>query len=96
MVHRQYALVDGALLKWARESARFDLESAAKKLGVPAQRLDAWERGELRPTMNQLRKLANTYKRPIAVFYLPEPPTEFQALRDFRVLAASGRPRQCA
>ena len=92
MVHRQYALVDGALLRWARESARFDPESAAKKLGVPAQRLDAWERGDLRPTMNQLRKLANTYKRPIAVFYLPEPPTESQALRDFRVLSTSGRP----
>jgi Zn-dependent peptidase ImmA (M78 family)/DNA-binding XRE family transcriptional regulator len=89
MAQRQYALVDGALLKWARESARFELDSAAKKVGVPAQRLDAWERGELRPTMNQLRKLANTYKRPIAVFYLPEPPTEFQALRDFRTLPNS-------
>lgn len=90
MVERQYALVDGELLIWARESARFDLESAAKKIGVPPHRLDAWEQDELRPTMKQLRKLANVYKRPIAVFYLPEPPKDFQALRDFRALP-SGR-----
>lgn len=94
MAERQYALVDGELLRWARESARFDPDSAAKRIGVPPHRLEAWEQDKLRPTMKQLRKLANVYKRPIAVFYLPEPPTEFQALRDFRSLASDNAPER--
>lgn len=34
-------------------------------------------------------KLAGIYKRPLAVFFLPEPPFGFQALRDFRRLPAT-------
>ena len=41
--------------------------------------------------MPQLRKLARVYKRPLAVFYLPTPPTDFQAIHDFRRLHDTGR-----
>lgn len=50
------------------------------------ERLASWEQGERRPTIPQLRKLARAYKRPLAVFYLPKPPKDFLALRDFRRL----------
>ena len=74
------------MLVWARESARMDTETAAKKAQVSPARLELWESGEARPTINQLRKLSRAYRRPIAVFYLPEPPTDFQPMRDFRRL----------
>jgi Zn-dependent peptidase ImmA (M78 family)/DNA-binding XRE family transcriptional regulator len=80
------ALVRPQLLAWARQSAGLELEVAAKKAGVKPDRLESWERGERRPTIKQLRTLGNIYKRPIAIFYLPEPPAGFQALRDFRRL----------
>lgn len=80
------ALVKGEMLIWARNSAGLDLESAAKKAQVAAQRLQSWENGDRRPTIKQLRKLGKVYKRPIAVFYLAEPPARFQTLRDFRRL----------
>lgn len=80
------ALVRPALLLWARKSAGLSVVQAAKKVQVKAERLESWERGERRPTVKQLRKLANTYKRPLAVFYLSEPPKDFQAIRDFRSL----------
>lgn len=80
------ALVNPRLLEWARRSAGLEPEQAAKKAQVTLQRLESWERGESRPTIKQLRKLGNIYKRPIAVFYLPEPPEGFQVLRDFRRL----------
>jgi Zn-dependent peptidase ImmA (M78 family)/DNA-binding XRE family transcriptional regulator len=80
------ALVRPQLLAWARMGAGLDLEAAAKKVGVKPDRLESWERGERRPTIKQLRTLGNIYKRPIAIFYLPEPPVGFQALRDFRRL----------
>lgn len=80
------AFVQPQLLAWARGSAGLELEAAAKKAQVKPEKLESWERGERRPTIKQLRKLGNVYKRPIAVFYLPEPPVGFQALRDFRRL----------
>jgi len=80
------ALVQPQLLAWARTSAGLELLVAANKAQVKPQRLESWEQGESRPTIKQLRKLGNIYKRPIAVFYLSEPPVGFQALRDFRRL----------
>src|SRR4030042_4366060 len=80
------ALVEPRLLGWGRRSAGLDIESAARKVQVKRECLERWERGESRPTLTQLRKLGRAYKRPIAVFYLPEPPEDFQALRDFRRL----------
>lgn len=86
MPARVEALVEPPLLKWARESAGLDTESAAKKAGVKTERLESWEAGERRPSIVQLRKLAHIYRRPIAAFYLPEPPTDIQTPRDFRRL----------
>ncbi len=76
------------VIKWARESARLSLEQAAKKVKRPVSDLMAWEDGTLKPTMPQARKAAEVYKRPLAVFYLPEPPRGWQVLRDFRTLPA--------
>jgi Zn-dependent peptidase ImmA (M78 family)/DNA-binding XRE family transcriptional regulator len=86
MPPRVEALVEPSLLRWARESAGLDSELAAKKAGVKPERLGSWEAGERRPTIVQLRKLAHIYRRPIAVFYLPEPPADIPAPRDFRRL----------
>lgn len=72
------------LLVWARNTAGHTIETASKKLGISAERLQAWESGAEKPTFAQLRHLGMTYKRPIAVFYLSEPPTTFEAIRDFR------------
>ena len=92
MAQRIEAMVKPEMLVWAREGARLDIETAAKKAQVAPERMRLWESGEARPTINQLRKLANAYKRPIAVFYLPEPPSSgFQAMRDFRRLPVSAK-----
>jgi Zn-dependent peptidase ImmA (M78 family) len=86
MARTAEALIDPALLVWARRSSGVDLEAAAKRAGVDAARLELWEAGEARPTVAQLRQLARLYKRPLAIFYLPEPPTDFLPLRDYRRL----------
>jgi Zn-dependent peptidase ImmA (M78 family)/DNA-binding XRE family transcriptional regulator len=74
------------MLVWARETASLKQEETAHALGVPVERIQEWERGDSSPTVNQLRRMAERYKRPLSVFYLPEPPQGFQALRDFRRL----------
>jgi Zn-dependent peptidase ImmA (M78 family)/DNA-binding XRE family transcriptional regulator len=78
------ALANPALLIWARQSASLTQESVAKKLGVKVDRIRAWESGQERPTVAQLRNFAAATKRPLAVFYLAEPPRTFDALHDFR------------
>ncbi len=80
------------ILVWARTSAGFTEDAAAKKLNVKPERLLAWESeaNNLFPTIKQLRNMARVYKRPLAVFYLQEVPLRFQVMRDFRRLPGTG------
>ncbi|MET8438460.1 ImmA/IrrE family metallo-endopeptidase [Streptomyces sp900116325] len=78
------ALVEPTVLRWARESIGLSPLAAARKIKVPDDRISAWEAGQSHPTISQLRRAADAYKRPIAVFFLAEPPTTFDTLRDFR------------
>jgi Zn-dependent peptidase ImmA (M78 family)/DNA-binding XRE family transcriptional regulator len=80
------AIVKPKMLVWAREDAGFSQEEAANKITVKTEILLRWESGDRRPTIIQLRKLAKAYKRPLAIFYLPEPPKGYQALKDYRHL----------
>jgi Zn-dependent peptidase ImmA (M78 family) len=91
MTRRIKALVKGKILSWARETAGFSLGEAAIKLDLDAGRLAAWEAedGDA-PTVPQLRRLADLYRRPLAVFYLADVPTTFQVIRDFRRLPGTG------
>ena len=72
------------ILKWARESARITEEIAAAKVPVSVEKLREWESGESFPTIVQAQKLAKAYKRPFALLFLSEIPTDFQPLRDLR------------
>lgn len=80
------ALITPSVMRWARESAKLSVEEAASKIGRPIEDMTAWEEGTSRPTIPQARKTSEVYKRPFAVFYLPEPPKDFDTLRDFRSL----------
>jgi Zn-dependent peptidase ImmA (M78 family)/transcriptional regulator with XRE-family HTH domain len=81
---RLAALVNPKVLAWARRMAGLDVEEAARKAGVKPDRLVAWEVGDLRPTIRQLRKLSDTYRRPLAVFFLETLPPDDATPRDFR------------
>lgn len=61
---------------------------AAERIGVKADRLASWESGELRPTIKQLRTVANVYRQPFAAFYLATPPDIFAPpVHDYRRIA---------
>ena len=90
MADRVYADIEPSLLGWARQSARLQLADAARKAHVRPGDLSDWEEGRGKPSLPQLRKLARAYKRPLAVFYLPTPPADFQAMHDFRRLQDTG------
>ena len=78
------AYITPEVLKWARESARMSIETAAAKVSVDPMRLKEWEEGLSLPTIHQGETLAKAYRRPFALFFLPEVPRDFQPLQDFR------------
>ena len=90
------ALVNADVVRWARNSAGFDLDDAAKKIGVSSDKLLLWEEGEARPTIKQLFKLSNVYKRPATTFYLSEVPQKptLQYRGDYRRLPGIAEDKQ--
>ena len=78
------AYITPNVLKWARESARMSEETAASKVPVSLEKLKEWEEGTDQPTIHQAETLAKAYRRPFALFFLPEIPRDFQPLQDYR------------
>ena len=64
------------ILKWARERSGYTVETIATALNRDVSIVNDWESGERALTYVQLEKLADKYKRPIAIFFFPEPPEE--------------------
>ena len=79
--------VQPALLKWARESAHLSMEDVAASFKKSVEEIEAWELGVNAPSYTQLEKLAyNLYKRPLAIFFLPNKPAEPKPEAEFRAL----------
>jgi Zn-dependent peptidase ImmA (M78 family)/transcriptional regulator with XRE-family HTH domain len=89
--------VNPKILVWARETAGFSQDEAARKLisGAKAtERLAALEAGELEPSRPLLVKMAERYRRPLVAFYLTEAPDPSPKGVDFRTLAAVPTPEE--
>lgn len=75
------------VLRWARVSMGMSVEDVARKMGKDVSAVLSWETGTSSPTYVQLEKLAyEVYKRPIAIFFFPEPPEEETPEDSFRTL----------
>jgi Zn-dependent peptidase ImmA (M78 family) len=71
------------LLRWARNRASRDVASLSK----PFPKLEAWERGEVQPTLKQLERFAKATHTPVGYLFLDEPPEEQVPIPDFRTTA---------
>jgi len=82
--------VNGDVLRWARETAGLSIDDVIEKLhrkGVTYKTVLAWEAEIESPTYTQLERLAyEIYKRPLAMFFFPEPPEEATPKQSFRTL----------
>ena len=86
--------ISPSILTWARETAGLSREDAATRLGLSSSsrstaidKLDAFERGDAKPTRVQLLKIAATYNRPLTAFYRLTPPVSGGSGEDFRTLS---------
>ncbi len=82
--------VNPAVLRWARKTAGLSVEEVVLKLkrkSITANTVTAWERGDSSPDYLQLETLSyKIYKRPLAIFFFPEPPIEETPKQAFRTL----------
>jgi Zn-dependent peptidase ImmA (M78 family) len=95
MAPRVKALINPALITWARQSVGFTMAEAATRLDVDEGQLAAWEAvpGADAPSIPQLRKIAALFRRPLAVFYMAAAPEGFLVMRDLRRLPGAGARR---
>jgi len=70
------------LLRWARERAGFSVGALTRRF----PQLEAWERGEARPTLKQLESFAKATYAPVGFLFLEEPPVERIPIPDFRTV----------
>ena len=68
--------INPTIIKWARERSGYTLQEIAKSFKKDIATISNWESGAAAPTYIQLEKLADKYKRPVAMFFFPEPPHE--------------------
>jgi Zn-dependent peptidase ImmA (M78 family) len=65
--------INPQVLVWAREASGTTLAEAEGKFGK--DKLTNWENGTDFPTYPQLKTIGEFYRKPIAVFFFPQPPT---------------------
>ncbi len=82
--------INPEMLRWARERAGLDPIALLKRF----PKLDAWEQGELEPTLKQLESFAKATHAPLGFLFLPTPPDEPLPIPDFRTMGVArlGRP----
>lgn len=83
--------VKPAVLEWARKTAGFSLDDAAKAIGLDdargvsgADRLARMETAETEISRQLLGRMAERYRRPLIAFYLDAPPPVGERGEDFR------------
>lgn len=87
MKHEPVVGIQPEVIRWARQTVGLSISEVAQRLKRPEDEVEAWEAGEASPSYPQLEKLAyQIYKRPLAVFFLPEPPEEVTPACEFRTL----------
>jgi Zn-dependent peptidase ImmA (M78 family) len=86
------AVVTPSALRWARESIGYELEDAAERIGVTAEKLAAAERGDAYLTLRQAEEAARRYERPLAALFVSQPPVEEPLEAQFRRLPGAPEP----
>ena len=72
------------VLSWAVDESGYTDAQIADHIGVSADDLTSWKRGDTRPTLTRMRKLATKLHRQLATFLLPAPPKSAPLQVQFR------------
>ncbi len=74
--------VTPALVTWARERAGYSINEASEHF----KKIEEWEQSKSKPSYQQLERMADRFKCPVAVFFFPDPPPLPPITETFRTL----------
>lgn len=77
--------INGEWLKWARETAYFDLDSISKRINESPETILKWEEEGI-ISFKDLEKISKEYKRPTTIFFNNDSPIYPNEIPDFRTL----------
>lgn len=81
-----YAQINPENVRWARERAHLTMGMLARKLGVPENKVFAWETGEKPITFNQAKNVAEKTYIPFGYLFLRETPQDKLPIPDLRTI----------
>ena len=84
MSSTQEQLVTSTMITWARKRLGESVESFAKRMDVPVERVTNWESGVEFITYAKVKKLADMSLLPIGLLFLKQPPELSIGMTDFR------------
>ncbi len=76
--------ITGDVLDWAIKEGGFTVAAFAERIGTDVESLHAWISETERPTKTQFSEIIDALRRPSAMFFLPEPPTQTALPPKFR------------
>lgn len=80
------------MIKWLRESSGWTHEDVSRSLNISVDQVERWEEGIDKPTLNELKRMARAFHRPLAAFFLPKPIKEPPLPTDLRKLPGEDHP----
>jgi Zn-dependent peptidase ImmA (M78 family) len=78
--------VEPKVLQWVIGTSGWTQAEITKKLKISPSTFQNWLTGEIHPSLKQLEELSKTVKRPLAAFFLSQPPEEPPLPKDYRQL----------
>ncbi len=78
--------VNPEVLNWTIKNSGFSTEQISNRLRINPDLLDEWLKGARNPELKKLERLSQVLKRPLAVFFLPNPPKEKPLPKDYRMI----------
>lgn len=78
--------VEPKVLQWAIGTSGWTQAEIVKKLKISPSTFQHWLNGEIHPSLKHLEELSKTVKRPLAAFFLSQPPEEPPLPKDYRQL----------
>ena len=80
---RPQITISEPILRWAMNRSGRGVDDLQHTL----PKLSKWLKGEIRPTLRELERLAKATSTPLGFFFLPEPPTERLSIPHFRTIS---------